>query len=88
VWGKAVALPRYRAYDFVRQTTIFYDFVRLMIALVHEAYPPLDCVISQNGPYRGFACEANLAQTAADVPLLPLSRHTKEERSKPEDIFS
>src|SRR5258708_18959220 len=33
VWGKAVALPRYQAYDFPRQPTITYDFVCSMVAL-------------------------------------------------------
>jgi hypothetical protein len=47
VWGKAVALPRYQSYDFLRQTTISCDFVRSMVALAHYAYPPLD-PISQN----------------------------------------
>jgi hypothetical protein len=42
-----VADPRYQSYDFSRQTTISCDFVRSMVAVAHEAYPPLDS-ISQN----------------------------------------
>ncbi len=29
MWGKAVALPSYQLYDFVRQLAILYDFGRL-----------------------------------------------------------
>jgi hypothetical protein len=31
--------PRYQSYDFARQTTIFYDFTRFMVA--HQAKPRL-----------------------------------------------
>jgi hypothetical protein len=70
VWGKAVTFPRYQSYDFLRQPTIFSEYIGLLVS---------GCAVERDrdcGPFLGStqeACAVHQERSDSVAPRLQIA---------------